>query len=419
MTSVPRVPKSTPPAERYVPAGAGLDPEAFWRTDRPELAAIYHEAALRLHSPWAVLGCAVAQALLAISYQVRYRSPLKPEGTPLNLAIALVGGPGSGKSSSYPAARAAVEYPSSDVPDPESVRSGEGIPGVYAYLCKDDGNDGSPVWRTQYRRASRAHCILWDESGVFTAQASRTGSTLVETVNTAATGGTLGGQASKGDGLTLASGEYRAVLILNAQPRRAGGLVDDHALASGLTARIQWFSATADEPPTATTHLPPHTVSTAHWNGVSFVDALPEMTAQHRADKLAGLAGVLPAEHGHRTTRGAILAIALAAMNGRSVLTHDDWQLALHLLAHSDEVLNAVRDALSEGDPAEEDGRRRVIAALREKLLSHRAEGRAFLDARRMLTKTHRDALNYLLQDSGLSRGEPLDYEAVLPLTTP
>lgn len=409
-------------AGAYVPAGVGADASLFWQSPRAELIAIRDEAARRLFSPWAVLGMALSQALCVIPYHVRYRSPMRPEGTPLNLALALVGPPGAGKSSADPAASAAVSYPAADVPALESVRSGEGIPGVFAYLAAEKDSDGRSIHTTAYRRPTRAHRVAWDEVGVFSAQAARTGSTLVETVNTAATGGTLGGQSSKGDGLTLNAGDYRAVLLLNAQPARAVGLVDAHALASGLTARVQWMAATAPELANAPrpTHDPERiAVESGHWAGVQYVDALETMTRQHEHDRRMGLAGLLPAEHGHRTTRGAIIAIALAAMNGRTTLVSEDWELACMLLAHSDRVLDSVRDALAQPDPADDDKHKRVEAATRARLIELNDAGWEFHEARRKLTKSHREGLNELLQLSGIQRSVPLSWEVVLPLLAP
>jgi hypothetical protein len=395
-------PSNLSPAGAYIPAGAGLDPWAFWESQRPELVAIRYEAARRILSPWAVLGMAITQSLCVVPVTVRYRTPMRPEGTALNLAMTLVGPPGAGKSSADPAATGAVEYPAVAMPGLEAVRSGEGIPGVFAYLSADKDEDGKPIHRTVYRRSSRAHRIAWDEVGVFGAQASRTGSTIIETVNTAATGGALGGQSSKGDGLTLEAGAYRAAIVLNAQPARAGGLVDAHALASGLTARMQWMAATAPELADAARPERDHDavqVGVMHWTGVEYVDALDVMTRQHEHDKRAGLAGALPAEHGHRTTRGAILAIALANMAGRAVLIPEDWDLACLLLAHSDQVLDSVRAALAEPDPVDEDRDNRVMEKLYDRLDALQAEGVPFAHVQRRLTHAQRKVFAQLKRE--------------------
>ncbi|MGO3370931.1 hypothetical protein [Microbacterium gubbeenense] len=374
----------------YTPAGRGMDPEEIWALGRPELDAIQHEAARRIVSPWAMLGMALGQSLCAIPYTVRYRSDLMPEGTPLNLATVIVGGPGAGKSTADLAAQTLFAFGGEAAPDMEQVRSGEGIVGVFAYLEEHEDDDGRKRRRTRYRRATHAHRILWDEVRAFGAQASRTGSTLVDTVNTAVTGGTLGGQASKGDGITLARGDYRAVLSINAQPASAGALVDGAALDRGLTARLQWFAATstarADLPrppaPAAWVDVP-----TDQWEGVDYIDALGEMNAQHEADKRAGLREDVTAENAHRTTRGAILAAALANLAGRAQLIPEDWHAACAILAHGDAVLERVREALAQPDPAEEDRRQRVERNMLDALAKHRAAGLSFGEARRKLSR--------------------------------
>lgn len=392
----------------YIPAGAGADPSRFWAPGRPELDALRHEAQRRIMSPWAVLGMSLGQSLCAIPYTVRYRSDFSPEGTPLNLAMALVGPPGSGKSSADRAASAVLTFgDGEDPPGLEPVRSGEGIPGVFAYLETEKDDDGNAERFTRYRRTTHAHRILWDEVGVFGAQASRTGSTLIETVNTAATGGALGGQASKGDGLTLTEGDYRAVVVLNAQPARADGLVDAHALASGLTARLQWIAATDPSlanAPRPTTPGERYHIRSTQWDDIAYVDALPEMNAQHEHDKRAAQAGLLPAEHGHRTTRAAIIAAALANMAGRAHLERDDWHRACYLVAHSDRVLDTVRDALAEPDPVEADRAHRLEERLRDRLDALQADGWAFHEARRKLSRPQGHLLTELLKEGRITK---------------
>ena len=113
--SVPMVPATVEPLP---------SPEILWGTDRPELVALQWEARRRIASPWALLAIALLESLLTIPHGVLYRSKLHPDGSPLNLAVALVGSSGAGKSSLYHGVAYALEFLGADVPDPESVRSG-------------------------------------------------------------------------------------------------------------------------------------------------------------------------------------------------------------------------------------------------------------------------------------------------------
>src|SRR5690606_9621990 len=97
MTAEPS-PSTSSAAQAQSVFGDPPEPGAVWASDRPELAAIRYEARRRIASPWAVLGAAIIRSLLTIPYAARYRSALHPEGTPLNLAVALVGRSGAGKS---------------------------------------------------------------------------------------------------------------------------------------------------------------------------------------------------------------------------------------------------------------------------------------------------------------------------------
>lgn len=119
------------------------DPAILWDSNRPVLQTLQHEARRRLKSPWALLSAALTLSLLSIPYPVRYRSALVPEGTPLNLAIALVGRSGAGKSTVFHGAAAALAFEGAEPPDSATARSGEGIPALLAHSIAE--RDTEPV----------------------------------------------------------------------------------------------------------------------------------------------------------------------------------------------------------------------------------------------------------------------------------
>ncbi|AWB90307.1 hypothetical protein [Homoserinimonas hongtaonis] len=382
-----------PPATNLMP-----EPHVLWESDRPELVALRYEARRRIASPWAVLGAAIARALLTIPHTVRYRSALHPEGTPLNLAIALVGRSGSGKSTAIRGAACAVEFMGEDVPTPAAARSGEGIATMLARMHTTKGEDPELIWS----RHDHATWLHWDEVGQLGEQGARTGSTVMESIKSVTSGESIGGQNAKGDGVTIPGGSYRAVLTVAVQPGRAGPLLSDGALAGGLSARFVWMlaedPAAADAARPEATHAPIQ-VPLSQWDRVQFVDALPVMDAAHEADTRAAHRGERDPINSRVLLNRAIIAIALANMAGRSTLADDDWYLAGAVLAHSLNTLDTVSDTLTAPDDAELERAQRVEQRLMERLGQMRAQGMAFMDARRRLSRPQGNLLTTMLHD--------------------
>jgi hypothetical protein len=372
------------------------DPGVVWSSDRPELGALLYEARRRIASPWALLAAAISRSLLTIPYPVRYRSALHPEGTPLNLAVALVGRSGAGKSTAIRGAGCAVVFAGEDVPETAHARSGEAITTMLARVQTAKGEDPELI----YARPDHAVWLHWDEVGQLAQQGDRTGSTMLETIKSVTSGETIGGQNAKGDGVTIPAGAYRAVLTVGVQPRRAGPLLGDGAVAGGLSARFVWMVAEDPDAATAprpTTEHAPVQVPLSQWDRVRFVDALPVMDAAHEADTRAAHRGERDPINSRVLLNRAIIAIALANMAGRSHLTPEDWHLAGAVLAHSLDTLDAVAEALTEPDEAELVRAHRVEQRMRERMADMQAQGIPFHEARRKLSRPQGDRLTELL----------------------
>ena len=379
------------------------DPAILWESERPALQALQHEARRRLKSPWALLSAAITQSLLSIPYPVRYRSSLVPEGTPLNLAIALVGRSGAGKSTVFRGAAAAIVFDGTSLPDADTSRSGEGIPALLAHIQAERGTEPRLCWR----RPDRALWVHWDEVGQLGAQSARTGSTVLESIKSLTSGEQLGGQNSKGDGLTIPPATYRALVTIAVQPRRAAPLLSEEAIAGGLAARFLWFNfedADAATLPRPTHSTDPVTVSRNQWDGVGHVDALPEMDAAHEADARAALAGIREPIDSRVQLNRAIIAIALANLDGRSTLVPEDWLLAGAVIAHSLDTLEHVRDALSQPDDAEHAQETAIANRMVARMEKLRCDGIPFDQARRRLSRPQGDALTALLNEGRYSR---------------
>ena len=385
----PRVPSAPPAAGDPLPL-----PEVLWKTGRPELTAIRWEAMRRIASPWGMLGIALLHSLHTIPHGVMYRSARHPQGSPLNLAMALVGSSGAGKSTLLHGVAYALEFQGVDIPEPESVRSGEGIPALFGYMEK--GDDGSElVWR----RVDHAVWLHYDEVGQLGAQAARTGSTISDAIKSLTSGERLGGQNSRGDGLTIPPRSYRAGVTVAVQPARAAPLLNDEAVAGGLSARFLWVLV--EDPTIAALPVPSQptervAVPLGQWDMVQFVDALPVMDAAHDADTRAAHRGERDPSDSRLQLNRAVIAIAFANLAGRAVLIPDDWELAGAFIAQSLQTRDMVRDELAA--PAD-DHRAHLEAKMVERMQDMRAEGESFQGARRRLSRPQGRVLTAMLNE--------------------
>lgn len=388
---VPNVP-SVPVAVEPLPS-----PGLVWSTTRPELLALQWEARRRIASPWGMLAIALLESLLTIPYGVMYRSARFPEGSPLNLAVALVGSSGAGKSTLFHGVAYALEFQGADVPDSESVRSGEGIPALFGHMEKGDDGAAALVWR----RPDHAISLHYDEVGQLGAQAARTGSTISDAIKSLTSGERLGGQNSKGDGLTIPPRSYRAVVAVAVQHARAAPLLNDEAIAGGLAARFVY--ALVEDPDIAHLPIPDQptervSVPLNQWdNGVRFVDALPVMDAAHEADTRAAHRGEREPVDSRVQLNRAIIAIAFANLAGRAVLIPEDWDLAGAFIAHSLQTREAVQDALA---APVEDHRAQLEARAVKRMQEMQAKGLSAQDARRKLSRAQGNALTDMIHES-------------------
>ncbi|SIT73616.1 hypothetical protein [Microbacterium sp. RU33B] len=380
-------------------------PADLWDSDRPELVAIRWEAARRIASPWAVLSIALTHSLLTIPYTVRYRSELHPEGTPLNLAIAIVGRSGAGKSTATNAAAHAVRYLGADaLPEAIAVRSGEAIPTALAFM-HTASKDAEP--ELKWRRADHAIWAHWEEVGMLAAQGARTGSTMLDAIKSVTSGERIGGQNSRGDGLTIPTGSYRAVVTVAVQPRLSAPLLNDAAVSGGLSGRFLWTlaedpaAASVPRPRLPTEHV---SVDLTHWDGVRYVDALPVMDAAHDADTRAAHRGERDPINSRALLIRSVVSIALANMNGRASLDSEDWRLAGAVLAHSEHTRAAILRALAEPDPQELAADRLAESYVIDRVADLRARGLPWRQVESQIAKSKRDTFKSLLAAGRIER---------------
>lgn len=231
-------------AEAVEPPPINL-PDAFWEA-RPILACVRQAAHARSISADALLGVVLARVCAGISPEVRL-PPIIGSDASLNTFVALVGPSGSGKSSSVACGRDLVPLDGDGVRDGLQVGSGEGL--IEAFL-------GLPP-EGQARAGAKVQVVtsvlaVLDEGEALAQQAGRRGATILPTLRTAWSGGSLGQANATADRRRhLRDHSYRLAAIIGYQPEHGATLLADDA--SGTPQRFVWLSATdpaiPEEPP--------------------------------------------------------------------------------------------------------------------------------------------------------------------------
>jgi len=191
------------------------------------LRHVFRAARSRQTPPDIVLGAVLGR--LAASTPVR----TTVNGSPLNYIVGYVGESGTGKTTGIRVAQQLVPDIHTNL-DGLELGSGEGL--VAAYLREPRGDEHEPV---QEHTAGLFHV---DEGQRLLKLAGRQGSTILETLRTAWSGGTIGtANANKTTRRRLAAGTYRMSVGIGFQPKYALELLADHA--AGTPQRVVFVFA--------------------------------------------------------------------------------------------------------------------------------------------------------------------------------
>lgn len=319
----------------------------FW-SRRPFLEHVRAAAHSRYVSADAVLGACLARVASLVPPQ--YLIP-PTVGSPATLAsyVALVGPPGTAKSSSIDIACQIIEDPGFlGSKDRVSPSSGEGLIEAYMGTTKEENEEGKMVpVRKQVR--DRLYCVL-DEGSLLGKISARQGSTIMDYLRIAWSGAPLTTQSATDErNRYVPAKNYSLGLVMNLQPAMAGPLLDD--IFGGLPQRFLWVSASDGTIPVAGAPVwpgpwpwvpPAELMETSQWFQLpeEVVTATRELHVTRQRQALINIADDIDA---HRMLLRTKVAALLAIVERRLSVTLDDWELARMVLERSDVVRSQVR----------------------------------------------------------------------------
>lgn len=219
--------------------GGVLLPAAFW-DERPALGHIRDAALARMTPPDAVLHSVLAR-VAALSSHTLELPPIVAGAVGLSYMTMIVGRSGGGKSTAVSTARDLVPAPAnSKVADNLPIGSGEGLAEIlYDWVMEPDPDTGKKV---KVRRQIRHQAIVAvDEGSMLADLGQRKGSTVLTTLRSIYTHGTIGNTNASTENRRIVHGDqYVFGLVVGIQPELAGPLFDPAEVSAGTPQRFTW-----------------------------------------------------------------------------------------------------------------------------------------------------------------------------------
>lgn len=337
--------------------------DGFWKA-RPVLAHMRRLADAKGQSPWPVLGWAIVRALHTVPYTVCYRSLIGRQA--LNSLVGISGPTGAGKTISQRLLEDHFVFPDNDASRPLSKSweglippgSGESMPDRYVYFdqLKEEEETGEIPAKDRlssglvWHHPNHAAVFFFDEVGMLASRSSRQGSTLVDYMKEGWSGSEFGRTLASGKGVVLPRESYRFACVINTQPKRAGILFSEEAVAGGLQGRFLWFDVTADINRDLISREPvgKFPIPAIGWRGIDSIQALDVMDNAHTQHHWDALDGLISENDSHILLTQAKVAVALAVLDGRTELDAEDWQLSQLIIDHTVKTRTVIEEALVE-----------------------------------------------------------------------
>lgn len=342
----------------------GLIPEEFYAA-RPELRHIRQAGHSRNRSGDVALLSALTRLSGMVSHRIRADTGVAGYAS-LNLFGGIIGPSGIGKSTGVEVADRLMPAPTGlDFRDGLPLGSGEGIAEVFMDTVEEEtgevrrgkGGTATPV-TVRVRKQVRHNAFFYvDEGATITRlMKERSGSTLGETLRSAAVGQTLGQtNASKDTSRYIPSGSYSLGLLVGFQPETVAPLFEE--VAEGTPQRFLWVQVVD---PSIPDEQPPWPGELLDWcsaigapgdeaHGFTLVTFHEAIKDELRRADLAKVRGQTPVSElnpldSHAPLMRVKIASLLAILAGRRHVTGEDWRLAQMLW----EASCATRDAILE-----------------------------------------------------------------------
>lgn len=379
----------------------GLLPEEFWNR-RDTFKHIRKAAWAEGRSADPAFYGIVARLSGMRDHRINMRTGLMGRGS-LNLYAAVIGEPGDGKTTGADAAVEMTPAKNSDFRDCMPLGSGEGIAEVFmGWADEDTGNRVTKATKTanvgdpemvRVRKQVRHNAFFaCDEGERLTQIAARQGSTVEETLRSAAMGGVLGQtNATEDRNRYVAKHSYSLGLLIGYQPSTVRQLLSGQG--AGTPQRFFWTWAWDPKLPFERTDNPglldlnPRIHDAGGNIDMEFPESVRELIWRERVLRNQRQLQIGPFD-GHRRLMTAKMAALLALLEGRFTVNEEDWELAEMAWTAS----CAVRDSLAEQAKREmqaaknEESRRKV----QQVVLEHRAKRDADMDELRVAANVTR-----------------------------
>lgn len=333
-----------PPDEAETPARApGLLPEAFYAT-RDELRHIRTAGHSRNRSGDVAFLATLVRLSALVSHHIRADTGVAGRAS-LNLFGGIIGPSGIGKSTGVEVADLLLPVPDGlDFRDSLPIGSGEGMAEIFMDTVEEEtgeirkGRGGTDTPVTQrVRRQVRHNAFFYIDEGASLTRLmkERSGSTLGETLRSAAVGQTLGQtNASKDTSRYIPKGSYSMGVLVGFQAETAAPLFEE--VAEGTPQRFVWVQvidpSIPDEQPAWPGPLTAWQFATMA-TSETLVTFDEQIKAELRRVDLAkargevSVADIDPLDS-HAPLIRVKVASLLAILTGRLHVTPEDWQLA-------------------------------------------------------------------------------------------
>lgn len=334
---------------------------------RPWLRAIRDRAQETTAVPDATLGAALAIYSSSVDHQIKVRTGIKDD-LGLSLLVGVVGGSGLGKSTGWKLAKR--EFAPLDAPRPSPTPTGEGLAEkLMGWVEHTDPSSGKSHKKHEQVRHSALFTI--GEGAAMNVTMERNGATLGPVLRQVFSDEDLGTTtASEERHRDIPGGSYVMGVVVLYQETTAMKIIND--TDTGTAQRFLWFSGHSPSAPAtgappayrmvapSVTALPREELPDGTNSYVLCVE--PAITARLRAEDAEKRDNYSLGDANRDSQKPAVVAkvAALACLiEGRTLVTQDDWELGEELYAAS----RAVQDELIELAEEQDRAKRREAAA--------------------------------------------------------